>query len=346
VKGRVKMKTLLLVMTLLACAAPAAAQEAAARHAFDPEEVTIKVSGYTLAGTLLLPKGVKGRVPAVVTITGSGQQTRDSAIPIPGLEAYRPFKQIAEELAARGIAVLRADDRGVGASTGRETLPTATTSTLAEDTRAQVAYLRTRREIDPERIALVGHSEGGSIAMLVAGSDARVRAVVLMAAMGRTGREVNLAQQEEALAELKEMPEEQKEAARARQREILRAIIEGGDQSQVPPEARIPWFKEFLTFDPRAAVARVRQPILILQGALDRQVPADHARLLEEAARKAGNRDVTVKLFPGLNHLFLPAKTGAFGEYPTLTTTALGPDLLNTLGDWLAARTSAKGRGR
>jgi hypothetical protein len=332
------MKILLSVCLLavsLAAVARAQAPAAKGRYAFDAEEVTVKVDGYTLAGTLLLPRGAKRRVPAVVTITGSGQQTRDGVVPVQGLREYRPFRQIAEELASRGVAVLRADDRGVGASTGRETLANATTSGLAADTRAQVAYLRTRPEIDPERIALVGHSEGGSIAMMIAGGDSRVRAVVLMGAMGKMGREVNLAQQEEALAAATALTEEQKAAARAQQREILRTIIEGGDMSKLPPEAALPWFREYLTFDPLAAVRRVRQPILILQGELDRQITADHAALLERAAREAGNRDVTTRLFPGLNHLFLPAKTGAVGEYTKLPTTAVGADVLTTLGAWL-----------
>jgi dienelactone hydrolase len=336
------MKTLLWLCLLPLAVAPAAlAQSAKERHAFDAEEVTIKTNGYALAGTLLLPKGAAKRpVPAVVTITGSGPQTREGTPPLPGLEAYKPFRQLAEELAARGIAVLRADDRGYGSSTGRETLATATTSTLADDTRAQLAYLRGRREIDPARIALVGHSEGGAIATLVAASDPRVRAVVLMAAMGKTGREVSLSQQEEALAQTPGLTEERKEELRATQRKILQTVIEGGDTSQLPPVASHPWFKEYLTFDPTAAVRRVKQPILILQGEFDRQVTADQAALLERAARDAGNRDVTVKVFPGLNHLFLPSKTGSFNEYATLNTYALGADVLNTLGDWLAARVS------
>lgn len=228
----------------------------------------------------------------------------------------------------------------MGGSTGKETLAAATTSSHAEGVRAEIAYLRGRREIDANRIALVGHSEGGSIAMMIAAGDARVRAVVLMAAMGKTGREVNLAQQEEALAQATTLTEERKNELRAEQRRILQAVIEGGDTSQLPPQAReyLPWFREFLTFDPLAVVRRVRQPTLILQGTLDRQVTADHAALLERAARESGNRDVTVRVLPGLNHLFLPAQTGSWSEYSTLTTTALSTELLNSLGAWLEAR--------
>src|SRR5437588_11644111 len=138
---------------------------------FTAEEVTVNAKGFTLAGTLLLPKNGARPFPAVITITGSGQQTRDEPIPLPGLEKYKPFRQVTETLASRGIAVLRVDDRGVGGSGGRDVLMTATTSDFADDTRAEVAYLRSRPEIDPQRIALIGHSEGGIIAPMVAASD-------------------------------------------------------------------------------------------------------------------------------------------------------------------------------
>lgn len=323
---------------VLGLAILASAQTALAQNSqgYDSEEVTISTNGYTLAGTLLLPRGTRRPMPAAILITGSGAQNRDSQIPLPGLENYRPFKQIAEHLASRGIAVLRVDDRGVGGSTGRETYMTATTSTLADDTRAQITYMRGRREIDPSRIALIGHSEGGSIAMLIATSDTRLRTIVLMAAMGKTGKEVNLAQQEEALAEMPGLTEARKAELRAYQREVLRTIMEGGDTSKLPPGADLPWFKEFLSFDPLALMRRVRQPVLILQGALDRQVTVDHAALLEKAAREGGNKHVTVRVFPQLNHLFLPAKTGSFSEYSKLPTTVVGTDVLDTLGTWLA----------
>lgn len=341
------LRTLLLCCCLIGLTTTGFGQTSAARNsaAFTEEEIVIRMNGYQLAGTLSLPRDTRRRVPVVVLITGSGQQTRDEAIPIPGLENYRPFRQIAEHLAARGIAVLRVDDRGMGGSTGKETLATATTSSYADDVRAEVAYLRARREIDANRIALVGHSEGGSIAMMIAATDARVRAIALLAAMGKTGREVNLAQQEEALAQATNLTEARRAELRAEQRRILQTVIEGGDVSQLPPQARafLPWFREFLTFDPLAAMRRVRQPVLILQGALDRQVTADQAALLERAAREAGNRDVTMRVFPGLNHLFLPARTGAWSEYSTLTTTALSTELLDALNAWLKARLGASG---
>ncbi|MDQ3818382.1 MAG: alpha/beta fold hydrolase [Acidobacteriota bacterium] len=304
---------------------------------FTAEEVTIDAKGFALAGTLLLPKSGARPLPAVITITGSGQQTRDEPVPIPGLEKYRPMRQIAEALAARGIAVLRVDDRGTGKSGGRDTLMTATTSSFADDVRAEVAYLRSRPEIDPKRIALVGHSEGGLIAPMVAATDPQIKAIVLMAGGGKRGDQISIDQLNDALARATGLTEEQKEQQRAQQREIIQAVQSGGDLSKYPPQVRLPWIKEFWTYDPLPTIRKVSQPVLILQGALDRQITADQATLLEQAAKGAGNRDVTLHIFPNLNHLFLPAKTGAFSEYSKLETTSIGGDVLKVLGDWLVA---------
>ncbi|MDT4896787.1 MAG: uncharacterized protein QOH25_1864 [Acidobacteriota bacterium] len=302
---------------------------------FTAEEVTVNAKGFTLSGTLLLPKTGARPFPAVITITGSGQQTRDEPVPLSGLEKYAPMRQVAETLASRGIAVLRVDDRGVGKSGGFEVLMTATTSDFADDVRAQVAYLRSRAEIDPKRIALVGHSEGGNIAPMVAAEDSQIAAIVIMAGSAIRGDKISLAQLNEALEGETTMTEEQKNKQRAEQQEIMRAVATGGDLSKYPAQVRLPWMKEFWTYDPLPTVRRVRQPILVLHGALDRQVTADQAEMIAQAARAAGNKKVTVRVFPNLNHLFLPAKTGAFSEYSTLETSIVGDDVLKTLGDWL-----------
>ncbi|HEX8888032.1 MAG TPA: alpha/beta fold hydrolase [Pyrinomonadaceae bacterium] len=305
---------------------------------FTAEEVTINAKGYTLAGTLLLPKSGARPFPAVITITGSGQQTRDEPIPIPGLEKYKPMRQIAEALAARGIAVLRVDDRGVGQSGGRETLMEATTSGFADDVRAEIAYLRSRSELDPKRIALVGHSEGGIIAPMIAATDPQIAAIVLMAGTAKTGAQISTDQMNDALDRAPNMSEEEKAKQRAQQQEIIHAVQTGGDLSKYPAQVRLPWVKEFWTYDPLPTIRKVRQPILIMQGALDRQVTAEQAGMLEKAAREGGDKDVTLQTFPNLNHLFLPAKTGAFSEYPTLEQKTIGDDVLKILGDWLEAK--------
>ena len=204
---------------------------------FSAEDVTVKSRDITLAGTLLLPKNGKAPFPAVVTITGSGQQTRDEPIPIPGLEKYRPFRQIAESLASQGIAVLRVDDRGIGKSSGRETLLTVTTFDFADDTRAQVAYLRNRPDIDPKRIALVGHSEGGIIAPLVASTDPALAAIVLMAGTAKRGDAVIIDQSADLLDRDPTLTKEEKARRLAEQQAMLRTIAEGGDISTWPLRA-------------------------------------------------------------------------------------------------------------
>lgn len=309
---------------------------APANAPFKAVEVLVPANRFRIAGTLLLPKTGKPPFPAVVMSTGSGQQTRDEAIP--GIEKYRPFRQIAEYLASRGIAVLRADDRGVGDSGGLGTLDKATTFDFAEDVRDQVEYLRTLSDIDPSRIAIIGHSEGGIIAPLVAVSDKRVAAIVLMAGTAKRGEDVLRFQLNYAVEHNPKLSEAEKAKGRAETEGFITAIKKNGDVSKYPQGLRglnSPWGRAFLDYDPLTTIRKVRQPVLILQGALDQQVTAEQARMLEAAARRGGNRDVTVRLFPNLNHLFLPAKTGAESEYTTLETYLLGDDLLATLADWL-----------
>ena len=311
---------------------------------FTAEEVMVTAKGYTLAGTLLLPKNGKRPLPAVITITGSGQQTRDEPIPFPGLEKYRPMRQIAEALAGRGIAVLRVDDRGVGGSGGRDTLASVTTSGFADDVRTEVAYLRSRSEIDPKRIALVGHSEGGIIAPMVAATDAQIAAIVLLAGSGKRGDQISIEQLTYILDNTPGVTPELKKQKLAEQQEIIAAVQSGGDLSKYPAQVRFPWTKEFWTYDPLTTIRKVRQPILILQGALDRQITAEQADMLEKAARDAGNKDVTKQILPNLNHLFLTAKTGGVDEYSKLETSAIGDDVLKMLGDWLVSKLGVKSK--
>ncbi len=306
--------------------------------AFTAEDVTVQAKGFRLAGTLLLPKSGKGPFPAVITITGSGQQTRDERLPLPGLEKYRPFGQIAEAMASRGVAVLRVDDRGVGKSTGIQTLSSATMTDFADDVRAQVEYLRSRREIDPKRIALAGHSEGGVIAPMVAGTDPQIAAIVLMAGTAKRGDVVLEYQVNSQLDADTTLTPDAKAAKRAEQLDEIRKVVEGSDTSKLGEFMRSPWMKHFLTYDPLPAIAKVRQPILILQGEIDRQVTAEQAQMIEKGARAAGNKDVTVRIFPGLNHLFLPAKTGAPSEYTSLSTTTIGDDVIKQLSDWIVEK--------
>jgi len=344
------MKKLIPLLLLIGLAANVIAQgnkptidySAPANATFTAEEVTIPAKGYTLAGTLLLPKNAKRPVPAVLTITGSGQTTRDEPMPFPNLAKYRIMRQIAEALASRGIAVLRVDDRGVGGSGGRDTLMTATSSGFADDTRAEVAYLRTRSEIDPKRIALVGHSEGGMIAPMVAASDPQIAAIVSMAGDGKRGDLISMDQVKDALDHTPGVTPEIKAQQIAFEQEAINAVQSGADLSKFPAQVRLPWLKEFWTYDPQATIRKVRQPILLLQGSLDHQITPEQATMLEQAARESGNKDVTKRIFPNLNHLFLPAKTGTVEEYSSLATSAIGDDVLKVMGDWLVIKLKAK----
>lgn len=307
-------------------AAPRADYSAPPGAPYTAEEVRVPTpGGYTLAGTLTLPKGARGPVPAVVLVTGSGPQDRDSAIPpVPG---YRPFRQIADTLSRRGIAVLRLDDRGTGASGGDPSR--ATSADFADDVRAAVAYLRGRREVAPERIAVAGHSEGGIIAPMVAASDPRIRAVVLMAGEASTGRAINLYQNRQAV--------DAAPGLTPAQRDSVMATVPAKVDSLA---AQLPWLRFFLDYDPLPTARRVRVPTLILQGATDRQVPAEQAEQLAAAIRAGGNRDVTVRIFPELNHLFLrdPVGTADVQHYAALPSRQVPAEVLGTLADWLAAK--------
>lgn len=316
--------TILRVADAHAAAVPRVDYSAPAGAPYTAEEVRVPhPGGFQLAGTLTLPRERRGRVPAVVTITGSGLEDRDESIPVAG--GYRPFRQVADTLGRRGIAVLRVDDRGFGGSGGDPTR--ATSRDFAADVAAVVAYLRTRPEIDPARIALVGHSEGGIIAPMVATGDPRIRAVVLIAGTSRTGRRVLDYQ-------LRQGADRDSTLAPAQRDSAYRAAWAQMDALA----ARTPWLPFFYDYDPLPTAARLRQPVLILQGATDRQVTADQAPELAAAIRGGGNRDVTLRVFPGLDHLMVPDPDGSPAGYAKLPSPKVSPEVLGALADWLAAR--------
>ncbi len=281
---------------------------------------------FSLGGTLTIPKSGRPPYPAAVMITGSGLQDRDENL-WPLVIGYRPFRQIAERLAAAGIAVLRVDDRSFGASTGNAR--DATTEDFAGDVAAQVAWLRARPDIAPGRIALIGHSEGGIIAPMVAAQDPRIAAIVLMAGTAKNGVQVLI---DQAVGPIERAPGLAPERRAQLEASARRAVL----ADSATPSAWLRWFR---AYDPLPTARRVRQPVLILQGAVDRQVSAGQADTLAAAMREAGNRDVTARVFPHLNHLFLVSPTdGSPSEYPALKDTQIGRDVLDTLADWLARR--------
>ncbi len=299
------------------------------------EKVVIPAYGFSLAGTIskpAAPRPAGSRLPAVVLVPGSGQVDRDevvAGIPI--------FAQLAGALADAGFLVVRYDKRGVGQSGGRA--EAATLADYADDVRAVVTMLSRRHDVDAARIAVLGHSEGGMIAMIAASQDRKISALALVATPGTTGAELVLEQQQHLLAGLK-ITDAEKTSRIELQKKIQRAVITGAGWDGVPPEIRrqadTPWFQSFLKFDPARVMPKVRCPILVLQGELDRQVPVGHAELLAALARRRkANAGVEVVVFPGLNHLLVPARTGEADEYAKLPDRKVSKDVLDKLTWWL-----------
>ena len=295
---------------------------APANAPYSAEEVVIPTPrGYTLAGTLTRPKGATN-VPVVVTISGSGPQDRDSRIPI--VSNYAPFRDIADTLGRRGIAVLRFDDRGVGASGGASSRDKATSADFADDVASAVAYLRTRRDLDGTRIALAGHSEGGLIAPLVAAKDPTVRAIALLAGPAYNGRRVLEFQNENAIKAATQLTETQRDS-------IRRTVPKGLDSLA----AANTWMGFFMKTEPSAALRRVKQPTLVLQGDTDQQVTPEQADSIVTMLKGSGNTRVTVRHFPATNHLFLVDPSGAPGGYTALKDTRVRREVLGALADWV-----------
>ncbi|MBD0319766.1 MAG: alpha/beta fold hydrolase, partial [Gemmatimonadetes bacterium] len=260
-----------------------------------------------------------GPVPAVVTITGSSPQDRDNNTRYGG--PYRIFRQVADTLGRRGIAVLRLDDRGVGQSTGD--FESSTTADRAGDTREALAYLRGLREIDAKRVALVGLSEGGVIAPMIAATDTALKGIVLLAAPASTGRQILEYQGRYNIAQTPSIRPERRDSAYRAEAAKMEAQI-----------ATEPWLRYFISYDPLPTARRVRVPVLILQGTTDRNVPPSDAEKLARALREAGNRDVTVRMFEGVNHVFLRDPDGNPRRYEALPSFAVIPEALGAIADW------------
>ncbi len=297
------------------------------------ESVRIPASGFGLGASVAKPADAKTPSPAVILVGGSGPLDRDgtvAGIPVLG--------QVARDLVAAGFVVVRYDKRGVGQSGGRS--ETSTLNDYAEDVRAIVTWLeKERKDVDENRIALVGHSEGAWVAMTAAARDRRVAAVALVAGAGTTGAEVILEQQRHALDQMN-APDADKQTKIELQKRIHAAALAGKGWEEIPPELRrvadTAWFQSFLAFDPARVMKDVRQPLLIVQGELDRQVPPAHSDRLAELAR-ARNRKVAADVVkvPGVNHLLVPAKTGEVDEYPLLADKTVSPAVTSAIASWL-----------
>jgi dienelactone hydrolase len=281
--------------------------------AYDATDVTIKApQGHTLAGTLTRPHG-RGRLPAAVLITGLSKNDRNNGSP-----PWMPLRDVADALTRAGIVVLRVDDRGVGKSTGER--DPSTTFDEADDVRTEVEWLRARPGIDASRIALVGYSEGGLIAPMVASRDPRIAAIVSLDGTGVPGAELARYQIEQAVQGDASIAEADRE------KEIEKQLAE----PMTPRETSI------LSIDPLAFASGVRCPALLVHGGSDRHVPVRSAERLAAAMRAAGNRDVTVRIFPGVSHAMLPDPIGLSAGWVTLPGFLTAPGLLDTVSAWTA----------
>jgi pimeloyl-ACP methyl ester carboxylesterase len=326
-------------------------------YPYNQEEVAYENSkaGIKIGGTLTLPRG-KGPFPAALLISGSGPQDRNELVVL-----HRPFKVLADYLTRHGIAVLRVDDRGVGSTTGD--FSKATTRDFADDVLAGVQYLKNRKDIRPDRIGLIGHSEGGMIAPMVAAESSDVSFVVLMAAPGIPIPEVMYLQhlqgtlaegQSEAKANVKcdlyqefykiVKHEKDDQAAIEKMRQAYSALsidqkkLLGWDEGKASSEIHdlvSPWKRYFVNFDPQPYLSAVKCPLLAINGDKDRQVISSvNLKGIEKALKESGNSDFTIVELPGLNHLFQTAETGAESEYKDIEET-FAPKALKVISDWI-----------
>jgi pimeloyl-ACP methyl ester carboxylesterase len=324
------------------------------------EDVSIRneKAGITLAGTLTLPEKGK-KFPAVVLITGSGPQNRDEE-----LMGHKPFLLLADYLTRHGIAVLRCDDRGVGKSEGK--FSTATSFDFATDAEAALNFLKTRPEADTSKLGLIGHSEGGLIAPVIASRNKDVDFIVLMAGTGVTGEKI-LITQTMAIQKADSSDEDAKLHAQMINRKIyeivkknpdnenaaeaIRKLIQKENKAEVKKGSNdtlsatateqsiktvtSPWFRTFLTLDPQEYLRKVHCYVLAINGDLDQQVDSEiNLPAIEQALIFGGNSKYTIEEIHGVNHLFQTAKTGSPTEYGTIEET-IQPKVLELIASWI-----------
>ncbi len=337
-------------------------QEPKAPFPYTEEEVTFRneKAGITLAGTLTTPTS-KGKHPAVVLISGSGPQNRDEE-----LMGHKPFWILADYLTREGIAVLRFDDRGVGKSEGDQ--GSATSVDFSTDAESAFCYLKTRSDIDSKSIGLMGHSEGGLIAPMVAARNHELGFIVMLAGPGMTGKEL-LPEQAALISKASGVSDENirigreinnviysmidtvtptEELAKKLNDYIDKMVAENKMPSELSSKEMIdiqmkqlisPWMRYFLNYDPRPALRKVTCPVLALNGEKDLQVPpVENLREIEKALKEGGNSNYTIKQFNGLNHLFQECKTGSPEEYSSIEQT-FSPDAMKQIATWITKQT-------
>lgn len=314
----------------------------------------------TLAGTLTLPKG-DGPFPAVVLVSGSGPQDRDET-----LFGHKPFLVLADHFAKSGIACLRYDDRGTHKSKGK--FAGATSADFATDAHAAVTYLKGRKEIDPKRIGVCGHSEGGIVAPLVATDHpADVAFIILLAGPGVSGERI-LYQQSLDFSKLLDETTDEKEIREftdevmpimrtakttAEATDKLTAVMkklvakEKDDKKRADAEKALPagvarladpWMRWFVAHDPAPTLEKVTCPVLAVNGEKDVQVKAkDNLEAIESSLKKGGNKSFKCVEFKGVNHLFQTCKTGLLSEYGQIEET-IAPEVLKAVTEWIQER--------
>lgn len=332
---------------------------------YNAEDITFenKAANIKLAGTFTTPK-TKGPHPAVILISGSGPQDRNES-----LMGHQPFFVLSDHLTRNGIAVLRFDDRGVGNSTGK--FATATSEDFASDVMAGIEFLKMRPEINAKKIGLVGHSEGGMIAPMVSVKTKDIAYLVLMAGPGVPAEELLYEQaalmaraegaSEAAITENRKVQEQsftvlktEKDVAQADKKlteivnnmlvklpETQRKAMAAQLNAQVK-QVNTPWFRFFMSYDPRATLRQVKVPVLALNGELDLQVAVkQNLPEIAKALKAGGNKKVQTVALPKLNHLFQTAKTGGLSEYAKIEET-MSVDAMTLMSNWIVKQTGVK----
>jgi len=340
-------------------------QEPIKPYPYYSEEITFENTKdkITLAGTLTLPKK-EGNFPVVILITGSGPQNRDEE-----LLGHKPFLVLSDHLTKNGIAVLRYDDRGTAESKGD--FKTATSLDFASDVESAIKYLKTRKEINKKKIGLIGHSEGGIIAPMVVAKSKDISFIVLLAGTGIPGDQLLLLQKE--LIEKASGVSDEKlqkglafnkgafdivtkstnsETLKTDLTAYIKQILKDTPESERPAgmseddfvklqvdQLTSPWMQYFIKYNPAIILEKVKCPVLALNGEKDLQVPSKvNLEAIKKGLEKGGNKKVTIKELPNLNHLFQECKTGSPEEYAKIEQT-FSPTALTEITNWIITQT-------
>jgi pimeloyl-ACP methyl ester carboxylesterase len=295
------------------------------------EQIRVPSNGFTLAGTLSKPANANGRLPAVILMSNSTTDRDEIVAGIP------IFAQLATALSEAGCVAVRYDKRATGQSGGRA--ESATYDDYASDARDVIAYLSKRKDVDPKKIAVLGFGEGGWIALNLAAKESRVSALILVGTAAAKGTDLVFEQQRRLFDGSATSAAAQQKAVE-QQNQILQAVITGKGWDALSPDIRRrvdnPLYRSFLMFDPAQALARTRQPLLVVQADLDTEVPPFHGEQLAQLGRsriKAMGTDFVH--LSGLNHLLARAETGRVAEYGTLAERNVSPAAVREISAWL-----------